>query len=82
MSLPDRRESEVRLMLDAPYTPVPADLAARAAVRGARLLRRRHGMHVTMWTLAVIAAVLFTAWAVTTQPWRVPDSPPIPAYTW
>ncbi|WP_210732794.1 hypothetical protein [Streptomyces sp. RKND-216] len=82
MSAFDRKESEVRRMLDAAHTPVPADLAARASARGARLLRRRHGLHVTLWTLAAVAAVLFAAWAATTQPWAVPHTQPPPVFTW
>ncbi|EST23758.1 hypothetical protein N566_25355 [Streptomycetaceae bacterium MP113-05] len=82
MNLPDRRESEVRRMLEAPRTTVPADLAARATVRGARLLRRRHGVHVTLWVLAVVAAVLFSVWAATAQPWNMPETPPVPVFTW
>ena len=81
MNLPDRKEHEVRRMLGAVHTPVPADLAARATARGARVLRRRHGLHVTLWVVAVVAALLFAAWAITTEPWTVPDAPP-PVVTW
>jgi ferric-dicitrate binding protein FerR (iron transport regulator) len=82
MSLPDRKENEVRHMLEGPHAPLPADLAARATERGMRLLRRRHGITAVLWTVAVIAAVLFAAWAATTQPWNIPDRPPPPIYTW
>lgn len=81
MSLPDRKENEVRRMLEGAHAAVPVDLAARATERGVRLLRRRHGVHAALWTLAVIAAVLFAAWAATAQPWRIPETPP-PIYTW
>lgn len=80
--MPDRRETEVRRMLDARHAPVPADLATRATARGSRLLRRRHGVHVTLWALAVVVAVLFAVWAATAQPWNVPETPPVPVFTW
>lgn len=82
MSFPDRKENEVRRLLEGAHAPVPADLAARATERGARLLRRRHGVHAVLWTLAVLAAVVFAAWAVTAQPWQLPQTPPPPVYTW
>lgn len=76
MNLPDRKEDEVRRLLEGPQAPVPADLAVRATERGMRLLRRRHGVHAVLWTVAVVAAVLFAAWAVSAQPWRAPEAPP------
>ena len=81
MSLPDRKADEVRRMLEETQPPLPADLAARATERGRRLLRRRRGVQAVLWTVAVIAAVLFAAWAASAQPWRLPDSPP-PVSPW
>ncbi|MFE1174852.1 hypothetical protein [Streptomyces sp. NPDC058773] len=75
MSLPDRKETEVRRMLAGPYPPVPADLAARATARGRRLVvRRRRARHLGRLLLVLALAAL--AWAVTTQPWL-----PAPAHT-
>ncbi|MFR9676139.1 hypothetical protein [Streptomyces sp. TR06-5] len=81
MNLPDRREDEVRRMLDGAQATLPADLAARAGARGERLLRRRHRLRVVLWTVAIAAAVVFAAWAVTVQPWRAPATSP-PIVTW
>ncbi|WP_030623305.1 hypothetical protein [Streptomyces sclerotialus] len=74
MSPPDRKEAEVRRMLDGPHSPVPPDLALRAAVRGRRLLLRRRRLGRTGWLLLFLAAVAFTVWAVTQQPWVPPPS--------
>lgn len=61
--LPDRKESEVRRMLDVPHPPVPPDLAERAMVRGRRILHRRRVRHTILWLLliAAVAAAVVTA---------------------
>ncbi|MEU3221642.1 hypothetical protein ABZ695_00605 [Streptomyces sp. NPDC006976] len=75
MSGTGRRQDEVRRMLEArPQPRVPAGLAARAAERGGRLLRRRRALR-RLGLLALIAGVaVFTVWAVVAQPWQAPPA--------
>ncbi|WP_393060123.1 hypothetical protein [Streptomyces sp. LN549] len=73
-----RREDDVRRMLETPHPQVPAELAARAAERGARLLRLRRVLR-RLWLLTAAAAVVaFTVWAVVAQPWQVPPAETTP----
>ncbi|MFJ2089706.1 hypothetical protein ACIOEW_10590 [Streptomyces sp. NPDC087901] len=73
-----RREDEVRRMLDTPHPQVPAELAARAAERGDRLLRRRRVLG-RLWLLTAAAVVVaFAVWAVVAQPWQVPPAETTP----
>ncbi|MEU6120067.1 hypothetical protein ABZ840_36690 [Streptomyces sp. NPDC047117] len=74
MSPPDRKEAEVRRMLDGPHPLVPPGLGLRAAVRGRRLLLWRRRLGLAGWLLLFLAAVAFTVWAVTQQPWIPPPS--------
>lgn len=77
---PDRKEARVRRLLEGPYPVVPADLAAGAAARGDRLLRRRRVLRGFGWSLLFAAAAAFTVWAALTQPWVTPPadiSPPL-----
>lgn len=79
MSGTGRKEDEVRRMLEAcPRPQVPAELAARAAERGARLLRRRRVLHRLWLATAVAAVVAITVWAVVAQPWQVPPAETTP----
>ncbi|MCZ7416858.1 MULTISPECIES: hypothetical protein [unclassified Streptomyces] len=76
---PDPRVRPVLALLDTAYPPVPPDLAERAAVRGDRLLRRRHTALALTWTVLSVAVVLFLVWAAATRPWQLPPdtlSPP------
>lgn len=66
--LPNRRDDEVRRLLDTPHPVVPVDLAARAAVRGRRILHRRRITHAVLWTLVVAAAVAGIVLAVMLWP--------------
>lgn len=78
--LPDRKEAQVRRLLEGPYPAVPAGLAAGAAARGDRLLRRRRALRRFGWALLFAAAVAFTVWAAATRPWATPSadiSPPL-----
>ncbi|GGT53023.1 hypothetical protein [Streptomyces purpureus] len=80
MSGGNRREEEVRRMLDGPHPQVPADLAERAAERGSVLLHRHRLVRRTGWLLLWAAAVAFVVWASVTEPWVVPPaetSPPL-----
>ncbi|MER7661435.1 hypothetical protein [Streptomyces sp. NPDC096193] len=74
MSGADRKEDEVRRMLEAQHPTVPADLAARAAVHGGRLLRRHRAVRRLAWLLLTAAAVAFAVWASVTEPWVAPPS--------
>ena len=61
-------------MLATVRPQVPADLAARAAERGARLLRRRRVLR-RLWLLAATGVVVaFMVWAVVAQPWQAPPA--------
>ncbi|MFJ7629325.1 hypothetical protein ACIQZN_22800 [Streptomyces sp. NPDC097595] len=82
MSGTGRREDEVRRMLEGPHPQVPADLAASAAERGGRLLRRRRALR-RLWVMALIAAVTaFTVWALAVRPWETPPAETTPVESW
>ncbi|MFI5757414.1 hypothetical protein [Streptomyces sp. NPDC051569] len=72
MSGAERREAEVRRMLDLPHPAVPADLVLRAAERGGRLLRRRRLARALLWTLLAAAVIAFAVWASVAHPWAIP----------
>ncbi|MFF8842630.1 hypothetical protein ACF08N_07820 [Streptomyces sp. NPDC015127] len=78
MSGSDRKESEVRRMMEGPQPAVPADLGVRAAARGGRLLRRRRVLRRVAWLVLVAAALAFAVWATVYQPWVVPPSETTP----
>ncbi|KAF4409169.1 MULTISPECIES: hypothetical protein [Streptomyces] len=83
MSLPDRKEAEVRRLLAGPHPPVPPDLAARAAARGRRTLAFRRGAHTVFAALAGAALIAFLVWLLVTQPWVPPPAettPPMEAW--
>jgi hypothetical protein len=54
---PNRRDEEVRRMLDGPHPMVPADLVPRAAARGRRTVRRRRVARCVLWALLLAAVV-------------------------
>ncbi|MFE2170355.1 hypothetical protein ACFXB3_35635 [Streptomyces sp. NPDC059447] len=72
--LPERKEARVRRLLEGPYPVVPPGLAAGAAARGGRILRRRRTLRRFGWAVLVAVAVAFTIWAAVTRPWVVPPS--------
>ncbi|MEV6317837.1 hypothetical protein [Streptomyces sp. NPDC051776] len=74
MSLPDRKQEEVRRMLDGPHPVVPPDLAELAAMRGRQLLARHRIVRAVTWTVLVVAVVAFAVWAIAVQPWVMPPS--------
>lgn len=69
-----RNEDEVRRMLETSRPHVPAGLPARAARRGARLLRRRRMLRRLWLVVAGAVVVAFTVWAVMVQPWQAPPA--------
>ncbi|MEU0375279.1 hypothetical protein ABZ070_35060 [Streptomyces sp. NPDC006283] len=78
MNGPERKEDEVRRMMDGPHPAVPAGLGRLAAEQGARLLRRRRALHRMLLVLLVAAVIAFTAWATVAEPWTVPPSDTTP----
>lgn len=83
MSAPDRKEDEVRRMLELRPALLPADLAARAISRGGRRLRRHNTLRAVMWVLLLAAAIAFAVWAVEAEPWVArPSQTTPPSYDW
>ncbi|MCM2421285.1 hypothetical protein C8250_026735 [Streptomyces sp. So13.3] len=82
MMPPDRKEEEVRRVLDTPHPYVPADLAERAAERGRRILRRRRVVHQLLWLLLVAAIVTGVVFAVLEWPDPQPLDTTPPVDTW
>ncbi|MER6994388.1 hypothetical protein [Streptomyces sp. NPDC000410] len=78
MSAADRKEAEIRRLLDTPHPPVPTDLCTRATTHGIRLRRHRRALHRTACVLLLVAALAFAAWASATEPWRPPPSKTTP----
>ncbi|MFJ8160772.1 hypothetical protein ACIRBY_07545 [Streptomyces sp. NPDC096136] len=74
MSAFDRKEAQVRQLLEGPHPVVPAGLAAAAATRGRRLLRRRRALRRFGWAVLWAAAVAFAVWAALAHPWVTPPS--------
>jgi hypothetical protein len=76
-ALPNRRDDEVRRLLDTPHPAVPVDLGARALLRGRRIVRRRRAVHAVLWMLLVAAAVTGIVLAVLL--WPHTPAPDVPA---
>ncbi|MFD3700598.1 hypothetical protein ACFWUZ_31480 [Streptomyces sp. NPDC058646] len=74
MSPGERKEAQVRRLLEGPQPAVPAGLAAGAAARGDRLLRRRRALRRLGWAVLCAAVVAFAVWASLTRPWVTPSS--------
>ncbi|GAA1883832.1 hypothetical protein [Streptantibioticus ferralitis] len=80
--LPDRKEAEVRRMLEIPHPPVPADLAERAIAHGRRLVRRRLLLRRTLWALLLAAVVAVAIWAAMDWPTPAPLNVTPPLESW
>lgn len=80
--LPNRRDDEVRRLLDTPHPVVPIDLAARAMVRGRRIVRRRRTTYTVLWALLLAAAVAGIVLAVMTWPNPTTSSVPTDGPLW
>jgi hypothetical protein len=76
-----RRDDKVRRMLAARHPVVPPGLAARAAERGRRIVRRRRAWHTALWVLLVLAVAAGVAGAVLAWPHR-PQPGPGPTGWW
>ncbi|MFI1162467.1 hypothetical protein ACH4UM_02390 [Streptomyces sp. NPDC020801] len=75
------REAAVRRILEQRPPQVPAELYAEVVRRGGRMLRRRTAARRALWLLLFAAAVAFTVWALTVQPWVQPPSQTTPPVT-
>ncbi|WP_369181600.1 hypothetical protein [Streptomyces mutabilis] len=76
-----QREAAARRIMEQSPPRVPPDLYADALRRGGRMLRRRTAVRRLMWVLLGAAAVAFTVWALTVQPWVEPPSETTPPVT-
>ncbi len=76
-----RREAAARQIMEQSPPRVPPDLCAEAVRRGGRMLRRRTAVRRLLWLLLGAAAVAFTVWALTVQPWVEPPSETTPPVT-
>ncbi|MEE1756250.1 hypothetical protein [Streptomyces sp. SP18CS02] len=74
MSRHDRKEDEVRRMLDTPRPQVPPDLLPRALARGTRALLRARARRRLMWLTLAAGMLAFVVWASVAQPWQAPPS--------
>jgi len=75
VSLPNRRDAEVRRLLDTRHPMVPLDLAARAMARGRRIVRRRRAVHAVLWVLLLAAVATGIVLAVLAWPDRPAATP-------
>ncbi|MEU8519561.1 hypothetical protein [Streptomyces sp. NBC_01216] len=82
MTRHERKEDEVRRMLDSPHPQVPGDLATRAVERGTRLLHRDRVLRRALWALLAAAVVAFVVWASVVRPWVVPPGTTPPLEGW
>jgi hypothetical protein len=80
--LPNRRDDEVRRLLDTPHPLVPVDLGARALRRGRRIVRRRRAVHAVLWVLVFAAAVAGIVLAVVFWPHSAPTQVPTSGTWW
>jgi hypothetical protein len=80
--LPNRRDDEVRRLLDTPHPMVPLDLASRAMARGRRIVRRRRTVHAVLWTLLVVAVAAGIVLAVLAWPDHPASTVPSDGSTW
>lgn len=82
MKLPDRKETEVRGLLEGgPPVAVPHDLAERAVLRGLRMTQRRRTVQLVLWAFFV-ASVAFAVWAVLAEPWVGEPTQTTPPLGW
>lgn len=58
LQMPDRKQNEVRRILEGPHPFVPPDLVGQATRRGHRLVQRRNALHI-LTVLLVTALTVF-----------------------
>ncbi|MEU9555329.1 hypothetical protein [Streptomyces fumanus] len=76
-----QREAAARRLMEQSPPRVPSGLCAEAVRRGDRALRRRAVARRALWLLLFAAAVAFTVWALTVQPWAEPPAETTPPLT-
>ncbi|MGY1437678.1 hypothetical protein [Streptomyces reniochalinae] len=84
MSLPDRKEAEVRRLLEQRTAEsVPPDLAERARTEGERLLGRRRALRTALWAGALVGLAALLVWALALGPWTAtPPTTTSPTAGW
>ncbi|WP_327353805.1 hypothetical protein [Streptomyces sp. NBC_01304] len=78
MTLPDRKETQVRRLLDTALPGVPPGVCPEAVRWGSRIARRRLVAVRLLWLLLFAAVVAFAVWAGIEQPWVEPPSTTTP----
>lgn len=82
MRLPDRKETEVRRLLESvPPAAVPTDLAGRALLRGLRIAHRRRTLALLLWGFFAVA-VAVAVWAAVAEPWMGQPAVTTPPLGW
>ncbi|GAA2074007.1 hypothetical protein GCM10009801_27660 [Streptomyces albiaxialis] len=81
MRLPDRKEREVRRLIDG-VQPLPPDLAERALAVGTRLARRRRVLRTGVSLLLLVALLALAVWTLAYDPWSSPPPETSPTVGW
>ncbi|MFF3062743.1 hypothetical protein [Streptomyces sp. NPDC057909] len=81
MNRTERDEVRVRQIMEQTAPRVPPELHGEAVRRGTRMLHRRTAARRLLWLLLIAAAMAFTVWALTEQPWVEPPSETTPPLT-
>ncbi|HWM40392.1 MAG TPA: hypothetical protein VNS49_25140 [Streptomyces sp.] len=82
MKVPDRKETEVRVLLERGMPePVPPDLARRAVLLGLRMAQRRRTVQLLLWAFFV-ATVGFAVWVALAEPWTGEPQQTTPPLGW
>ncbi|MQY14852.1 hypothetical protein SRB5_50280 [Streptomyces sp. RB5] len=81
MSIVDRKESEVRALLDTAHPLVPPYLAERTIRQGRRVLGRRRVAKYTFWLLAAAVVIGLAVWAGVSDAWVEPADTTTPDFT-
>lgn len=82
MKVPDRKETEVRRLLEAPVQSLPPDLADRALALGTRHARRRHALHLAACATLLAVLLALGVWALAADPWSAPPPSTTPTADW
>nr|WP_241265737.1 hypothetical protein [Streptomyces boncukensis] len=79
--MPDRKEREVRRMLDG-VQPLPPELGERARALGARVDRRRRVLRRCGWLLLLLVVLALVVWALVADPWSTAPPETTPPVSW